>query len=134
MMISAMLAGALALGSCEGLKSKSAPDITVTAAEIVAAGPAEAAGPGGGARGRGGAAAPAGRGGTGRGSATVSLPEYCRVAAVLRPSTDSHIEMELWMPAENWNGKFLAIGNGGYAGSISLGDMADGLQIGRAHV
>ncbi|HLH41487.1 MAG TPA: tannase/feruloyl esterase family alpha/beta hydrolase, partial [Bryobacteraceae bacterium] len=46
------------------------------------------------------------------------LPAFCRVALTLTPSSDSHIEMELWLPAENWNNKFEAVGNGGWAGSI----------------
>ncbi|HLF09854.1 MAG TPA: tannase/feruloyl esterase family alpha/beta hydrolase [Gammaproteobacteria bacterium] len=61
----------------------------------------------------------------------LSLPAHCRVAAVLSPSEDSHIEMELWLPDE-WNGKFLALGNGGWAGSISFSAMATGLQSGYA--
>jgi hypothetical protein len=28
------------------------------------------------------------------------------------------IKMELWLPAENWNGKFMGTGNGFFAGSI----------------
>ncbi|MBN1238536.1 MAG: tannase/feruloyl esterase family alpha/beta hydrolase [Gammaproteobacteria bacterium] len=61
----------------------------------------------------------------------VSLPAHCRVAAVLSPTDDSHIEMELWLP-EDWNGRFLALGNGGWAGNISFGAMARGLQSGYA--
>ena len=35
--------------------------------------------------------------------AKVQIPAYCRVAAVLTPTADSHIEIELWMPArESW--------------------------------
>jgi feruloyl esterase len=38
---------------------------------------------------------------------------------VLKPSSDSFINMELWLPtAAQWNGKFQAVGNGGWAGSI----------------
>jgi feruloyl esterase len=37
---------------------------------------------------------------------------------VLTPSRDSHIEVEVWLPA-NWNGRLQAIGNGGWAGRIS---------------
>ncbi|HUQ95987.1 MAG TPA: tannase/feruloyl esterase family alpha/beta hydrolase [Bryobacteraceae bacterium] len=48
------------------------------------------------------------------------LPAHCRVAAVLTPSSDSHIEMALWLP-EKWNGKFQAVGNGGWAGTITFG-------------
>jgi feruloyl esterase len=47
------------------------------------------------------------------------LPAYCRVTLTLKPSTDSDIKMEIWMPAsESWNGKFEMMGNGGWAGSI----------------
>ncbi len=59
------------------------------------------------------------------------LPSHCRVAAVMSPSDDSHIDMELWLP-DDWNGKFLAVGNGGWAGSISYSAMARGLQAGYA--
>jgi feruloyl esterase len=54
------------------------------------------------------------------------------VAAVLTPSSDSHIEIEVWMPAENWNGKFQAVGNGGWGGVISFSAMAAALQEGYA--
>jgi feruloyl esterase len=47
------------------------------------------------------------------------LPAFCRVAATLKPSSDSDIRIEVWMPASGWNGKFQAIGNGGWAGTIS---------------
>jgi feruloyl esterase len=60
------------------------------------------------------------------------LPAHCRVAVVLKPSADSHIEMEVWLPAENWNGKFQAVGNGGWAGVISYPAMASALQEGYA--
>jgi feruloyl esterase len=40
--------------------------------------------------------------------------------------------MELWMPSENWNGKLLAVGNGGWAGNIETGALATGLARGYA--
>src|SRR5678816_881717 len=40
--------------------------------------------------------------------------------------------MEIWLPAENWNGKFLAVGNGGWAGTISRDAIATGLRRGYA--
>jgi feruloyl esterase len=47
------------------------------------------------------------------------LPTFCRVAATMRPTSDSEIKIEVWLPtAERWNGKFLAVGNGGQAGGI----------------
>src|SRR5438874_1458503 len=43
---------------------------------------------------------------------TFTVPRaFCRVAATLKPSTDSDIHVEVWMPATNWNGKFQAVGN-----------------------
>jgi feruloyl esterase len=60
------------------------------------------------------------------------LPAHCRVAATLTPTDDSEIGMELWLPVEDWNGKFLAVGNGGWAGSISLSAIAGGLAEGYA--
>jgi feruloyl esterase len=53
------------------------------------------------------------------------IPQHCRVTLVLTPTPDSHINVELWLPTQNWNGKFLAVGNGGWAGSIQ-GSAADG--------
>ncbi len=47
------------------------------------------------------------------------LPAFCRVAATLRPSLDSDINIEVWMPTAGWNGKFQAVGNGGWAGTIA---------------
>jgi feruloyl esterase len=106
-----MLAGTLAAATpCEGLKSLAGRDMTITAAELVAAGPYAA----------------------GRGQPPLTLPAHCRIAAVLTPTPDSHIEMEIWLPAENWNGKFLAVGNGGWAGTISFPAMASALTEGYA--
>jgi feruloyl esterase len=132
MLIATMLAGALAAATCESLTSMSAREITITSAAIVAAGPPQTAGAAAAGRGRGQApaASAAGRGSAGRASAV--LPEYCRVAAVLAPSSDSHIEMELWMPTTTWNGKFQAVGNGGWAGAISFDAMQTALRAGYA--
>src|SRR5437016_3492053 len=65
-------------------------------------------------------------------TAVAPRPAYCKVAATLAPSSDSHIEMELWMPAENWNGKFLAVGNGGWAGNIETRALANAVSRGYA--
>jgi feruloyl esterase len=40
--------------------------------------------------------------------------------------------MEAWLPVENWNGKFQAVGNGGWAGTISYSAMASALRTGYA--
>jgi feruloyl esterase len=60
------------------------------------------------------------------------VPEHCRVAATLTPSADSRIAVEVWMPSKDWNGKFQAVGNGGWAGVISYTAMATALQEGYA--
>ena len=60
------------------------------------------------------------------------LPAFCRVELTLRPSAASDIAVETWLPVDGWNGKFLAVGNGGWAGSLSYGAMADALGRGYA--
>jgi hypothetical protein len=80
----------------------------------------------------GGRGAAAGGRGQGPAAPQTMLPAHCRVQAVLKPSSDSHIEMEVWLPAENWNGKFQAVGNGGWAGIISYPALASALQEGYA--
>ncbi len=42
------------------------------------------------------------------------LPGYGRVQGVARPTGDSEIKFEVWLPAESgWTGKFQQAGNGG---------------------
>jgi len=48
------------------------------------------------------------------------------------PSPDSDIRIEVWLPAENWNGKFQAVGNSGWGGYISYPAMARALAHGYA--
>ena len=63
-----------------------------------------------------------------------NLPPFCRVTGEIRPTSDSHIAFELWMPLENWNGKFAGVGNGGWAGVISYAALAAELRRGYATV
>src|SRR6187549_2736175 len=63
------------------------------------------------------------------------LPAHCRVQLDLKPTSDSLIKMEMWLPpADKWNGKFLGAGNGGFAGSIqgTRADMPRALSSGYA--
>src|SRR5262252_3565923 len=130
--MSATLASSSA--SCESLKSLSLPNTTIVAAEMVQAGPFVAPG-------RGAATAPPappaegrGRAGGGGGQfiqAPQIAPAHCRINAILRPSPDSEIEMEAWLP-ENWNGKFQFVGGGGWAGIISFPAMVTAVQEGYA--
>ncbi|MEO7274380.1 MAG: tannase/feruloyl esterase family alpha/beta hydrolase [Vicinamibacterales bacterium] len=57
---------------------------------------------------------------------------FCRVAVTLTPTADSDIKIEVWMPATGWNGKFQAVGNGGWAGSLSYAAMSEALGLGYA--
>ncbi len=104
--------------TCESLASRILPDTTITLAQSVAAGaftlPAS------------------GRGAAQQNAAFKQLPGFCRVAATLKPSSDSDIKIEVWMPVANWNNKFQAVGNGGWAGSISYPAMAEALRRGYA--
>lgn len=58
------------------------------------------------------------------------LPAFCRVTAVLKPTADSEIHTEVWLPSSGWNGKYLAVGSGGWGGSIAYDAMADALHRG----
>jgi hypothetical protein len=49
---------------------------------------------------------------------------FCRVALTLKPSTDSDIKVEVWLPSIGWNGKFQGVGNGGFAGTIDYQELA----------
>ena len=60
------------------------------------------------------------------------LPAFCRVSATLTPSSDSDIKVEVWLPAAQWNGKFQAVGNGAFTGSIRHNSMAAALARGYA--
>jgi len=114
-----MVARAIAFGQtpCERLTSLSLPNTTITAAESIPAGPY----------------LPVGLPATAAQYSKIQLPAYCRVAAVLTPSSDSHIEIELWMPARaSWNGKYQAVGGGGWVGSLNFGGMRNALQQGYA--
>ena len=90
-------ASILLASDCGGLKALKLADTSITVAEAVTSGELKLAG----------VQAP-----------LRDLPAFCRVAGVLRPSSDSEIRFEVWMPAQGWNGRYLGVGNGGFAGSI----------------
>jgi Tannase and feruloyl esterase len=60
------------------------------------------------------------------------LPAFCRVAGEFRPSSDSRIGFEVWLPAQGWNGRLLGAGNGGFAGEIWYDQLATYLKRGFA--
>ena len=70
---------------------------------------------------------------TGRGKRP-DFPAFCRVVAVVKDSPDSDINVEIWLPSEQYKGVFHGNGNGGYAGSLISGyaGMEAGLRRGYA--
>ncbi|MBO5275081.1 MAG: tannase/feruloyl esterase family alpha/beta hydrolase, partial [Clostridia bacterium] len=59
------------------------------------------------------------------------LPKICRVVIESRPSKDSLIISELWLP-ENWNGIFVGLGNGGMAGTVCYDVLTQYARLGYA--
>jgi feruloyl esterase len=69
----------------------------------------------------------------GQPGAVTGLPAFCRVTVAMQPSPDSNVNVELWMPRQNWNGRFLGNGSGGGAGAILyFTGLAEGLKRGFA--
>ncbi|RVT93561.1 tannase/feruloyl esterase family alpha/beta hydrolase [Sphingomonas crocodyli] len=66
------------------------------------------------------------------GAKTVTLAPHCEVKAIARPTRDSEIGIEIWLPATGWNGRYQQIGNGGWAGAIHRRPLADALKRGFA--
>ena len=97
--------------ACASLASRSLPNTTIAAAQEVTGGSF-----------------------TQPGTANVlsNLPPFCRVTGTIAPTPESDIRFEVWMPLANWNGKFAGVGNGGWAGVISYGPLAEQLRRGYA--
>ncbi len=116
-LVLAIQSTASAATTCESLAGLKLADTTITLAQSVEAGKFVAAPAGG----RGGGANP-----------YADLPAFCRVTATVKPSSDSDIKIEVWMPAAGWNGKFQGVGNGAWQGSITTAALATALRKGYA--
>lgn len=57
---------------------------------------------------------------------------FCRVAGSIKPTSDSDIRFEVWLPQAGWTGRYESVGNGGFAGAIPLGAMVRPLIGGSA--
>jgi feruloyl esterase len=112
---------AAATASCTSLGVLGLPHASVTSAAEVAAGEFV---PPSAAPGRGVVPALA--------RTMAALPAFCRVAVTSTPTPDSDIKIEVWLPAAGWNGKFQAVGNGGWAGTIPYAAMAAAVARGYA--
>src|SRR5271170_1937268 len=112
--VAAFVSATVHAQSCESLSKLVSPTVSITLAKTI----------------EGGTFTP-----DGDATALPGLPSFCRVAASLKPTADSDIRAEIWLPISGWNGKFVAVGNGGWGGSISstaYDDMADALRRGYA--
>lgn len=97
-------ASALRAQSCENLAKLSSPQVSITLAQVTPAGA----------------------------FSIPDLPPFCRIVAKLKPTTDSEIGIEVWLPVTAWNGKYMAVGSGGWGGSIANRELAEALRRGYA--
>src|SRR5690348_15006315 len=97
---------------CKNLASLKLPQTTIVSAELVAAGAFKTPG----------------------GDALSDLKAFCRVAGIVKPSSDSDIKFEVWLPAADWNGRLWGAGNGGFAGDMPYDDLGARLAEGYATV
>jgi feruloyl esterase len=97
-------------GACEQLATATLPNATITGARIY----------------------PAGEFTPGQGY-QVPVPAFCRVSVTAKPTPDSDIKIEVWLP-DAWNGKLLGTDNGGFSGAINFGALAAALGKGYAAV
>jgi hypothetical protein len=66
------------------------------------------------------------------GGAVLDRPT-CRVRGQIKPSSDSDIRFEVWLPEPAaWNGRYQGTGGGGNAGNMSLSSMRNALDGGYA--
>ncbi len=83
---------------CEALSSLSLPNTTITLVQTVSAGENFTF--------------------HGRDQTDGDLPAFCWVAATLKPTMDSDIRMEVWLPTSTWNSRFLAVGSNADLGMV----------------
>ena len=107
--LSAPCVASAATGDCAGLIGLRLPGARVTAAAMQTRYPPEAE------------------------AKTVPAAPFCRVGITARPTADSDIRIELWIPEGGlWNGRYLQVGNGGFAGAIPYRSLMAGLGKGYA--
>lgn len=97
--------------ACAGLLQQQLPNTTITSAQAITTGSFTP---------------------PGSTNAMTNLPPFCRVAGAIAPTSESQILFEVWLPLDNWNGRFAGVGNGGWAGVISYGQVRDQLRRGYA--
>lgn len=63
-----------------------------------------------------------------------NLPENCALTVNVTSSNSSSFRFGIFLPTQIWNGRFLTVGNGGFAGGINWLDMGAGVRYGFAVV
>jgi feruloyl esterase len=106
----ALLCAALQAMDCAALSQLALPRAEITQAELISGGTYQPS----------------------YGQALTGLPPFCRVAVTAKPTSDSDIRIEVWMPQSGWNSRFEGTGNGGFAGRISYGALGTGVKLGYA--
>ena len=109
---------AVAQDACEKLASAKMAGATITLAQTVGAG--KFVGP------------PDPFGGAEASTIYKALPAFCRITAEAKPTSDSDIKIEVWLPVSGWNGKLQGIGNGGFAGLIDFAQLGTSVSKGYA--
>lgn len=108
-----------AASSCTGLMNLSLPDAVITAAQSVTGGSFNT--PPGCTTGSAGC------------TTNTGLPPFCRVAGTAKPTNDSIINFEVWIPTDaSFNGKYEQLGCGGFCGSIGYSGLANAITRGYA--
>ncbi|HEU0093842.1 MAG TPA: tannase/feruloyl esterase family alpha/beta hydrolase, partial [Vicinamibacteria bacterium] len=97
LLLSLSTAPALA-ATCESVSKLALPGTTIVRAQAIPAGPFTLS----------------------DGPPIADMAAFCRVSGTIKPTADSDIQFEVWLPASGWNGRFKGFGNGGFAGSMSL--------------
>lgn len=101
-----------AAGTCASLAGLALPHATVTTAQSVT----------------GGSFTP-----PGSTTPLTGLPDFCRVAVTSTPTSDSIINIEVWIPTDgSFNGKYEQLGCGGFCGSIGYSGLATAIRRGYA--
>jgi hypothetical protein len=116
--LSAQPAKAVSSEACQKLAGLALPNVAITSAKAYAAG--AFVGP------------PQPFSGADLSAFYSKLPAFCRVEAVARPTADSKITVEVWMPLTGWNGRLQGLGNGGFAGMIDTFEL--GAALGKGYV
>jgi hypothetical protein len=107
-LVGAVASPANAASACDGLTGLHLPHVTIAEAKVIAAAPAGAA-------------------------ISPARASYCRVMGTARPTADSDIRFEVAIPeGAAWNGRYLQVGNGGFAGTIYESSLLKFLAMGYA--